>query len=81
MAIATSWFGKNHNTPSLPDDAGRPVRSVAGRAWASSISTASWAARPTSGRRYLFRNTTQIFPWLGKPGYNLTTDMADEAIN
>ena len=23
---------------------------------------------------------TQIYPWVGKPGYNLTTDMADEAI-
>ena len=30
---------------------------------------------------YLFRDHTQIFPWVGKPGYNLTTDMADEAIN
>ena len=30
---------------------------------------------------YLFRNTTQIFPWIGKPGYNLITDMADEAID
>jgi arylsulfatase A-like enzyme len=29
---------------------------------------------------FLFQNTTQIFPWIGKPGYNLTTDMADEAI-
>jgi arylsulfatase A-like enzyme len=29
---------------------------------------------------YLFQNTTQIFPWIGKPGYNLTTDLADEAI-
>src|SRR4029434_7591830 len=29
---------------------------------------------------YLFRDHTQVFPWLGKPGYNLTTDMADEAI-
>ena len=29
---------------------------------------------------YLFRNTTQVFPWIGKPGYNLTTDMADDAI-
>src|ERR1700756_5233610 len=29
---------------------------------------------------YLFRNTTQVFPWVGKPGYNLTTDMADDAI-
>ena len=30
---------------------------------------------------YLFRDHTQIFPWVGKPGYNLTTDMADEAIS
>jgi arylsulfatase len=30
---------------------------------------------------YLFRNTTQIYPWVGKPGWNLTTAMADEAIN
>jgi len=29
---------------------------------------------------YLFRNTTQVFPWVGKAGYNLTTDLADDAI-
>ena len=29
---------------------------------------------------YLFRNTTQVFPWVGNPGYNLTADMADDAI-
>ena len=29
---------------------------------------------------YLFRDHTQIFPWVDKPGYNLITDMADEAI-
>src|SRR5207245_4939770 len=29
---------------------------------------------------YLFKDHTQITPWIGKPGYNLTTDMADEAI-
>ena len=29
---------------------------------------------------FLFHNMTQIFPWVGKPGYNLITDMADEAI-
>jgi arylsulfatase len=29
---------------------------------------------------YLFRDHTAIFPWIGKPGYNLTTDMADEAV-
>ena len=29
----------------------------------------------------LFRNTTQIYPFQGKPGWNLTTAMADEAID
>ena len=29
---------------------------------------------------YLFRDHTQIFPFVGKKGYNLTTDLADEAI-
>ena len=29
---------------------------------------------------YLFRDHTQIYPWIGHPGYNLTTDMADEAV-
>ena len=28
----------------------------------------------------MFRNTSQVFPWIGKPGYNLITDMADDAI-
>ncbi len=30
---------------------------------------------------YLFRDHSQISPWIGKPDYNLTTDMADEAIS
>ena len=76
---ATSWFGKNHNTPGF--STARPVPSTSGpRAWASNTSTGSWAARPTSGTPYLFRDHTQIFPWIGKKGYNLTTDLADEAI-
>jgi arylsulfatase A-like enzyme len=29
---------------------------------------------------FLFRNTTQTFPWIGKPDYNLNTDLADDAI-
>jgi hypothetical protein len=29
---------------------------------------------------FLFRNTTAVYPWLGKPGSNLITDMADDAI-
>ena len=50
------------------------------RAWASIISTASWAARPTNGRHISSRIIHQIFPWIGRKDYNLTTDMADEAI-
>jgi len=41
---------------------------------------ASWAARPTSGRRISSEITPRFFPWVGKPDYNLITDMADEAI-
>ena len=29
----------------------------------------------------LFRNTTQIYPFEGKPGWNLVTGMADDAID
>ena len=29
----------------------------------------------------LYRNTTRIYPYVGNPNYNLTTDMADEAIS
>src|SRR5260370_9769108 len=29
---------------------------------------------------FLFQNNKRIFPWIGKPGYNLITDMADDAI-
>jgi arylsulfatase A-like enzyme len=29
---------------------------------------------------YLFRDHSQIFPWRDKPGYNLITGMADDAI-
>jgi len=76
---ATSWFGKNHNTPTYQYSEAAP--STNGRAeWASSISTGSWAVRPISGSLISSAITTQIYPWEGKPGYNLTTDMADEAI-
>ncbi len=74
---ATSWFGKNHDTPGFayagPYDQ-----------WPSGMGfdyfygfmggeTDQWTP-------YLFRDHTQIFPWIGKPDYNLTTDLADEAV-
>jgi arylsulfatase A-like enzyme len=76
---ATSWFGKNHNTPGFQYSAAGPFDQ-----WPSGMGfdyfygfmggeTDQWTP-------YLFRDHTQIFPWVGKPGYNLTTDLADEAI-
>lgn len=75
----TSWFGKNHNTPSYQYGTAGPFDQ-----WPIGMGfdyfygfmggeTDQWTP-------YLFRNTTQIFPWIGKPGYNLTTDLADDAI-
>ena len=77
---ATSWFGKNHNTPAFQYSVAGPFDQ-----WPSGMGfdyfygfmggeTDQWTP-------YLFQNNTQIFPWIGKPGYNLTTDMADEAIS
>ncbi len=76
---ATSWFGKNHNTPAFQYSVAGPYDQ-----WPSGMGfdyfygfmggeTDQWTP-------YLFRDHTQIFPWIGKPGYNLTTDLADEAI-
>ena len=76
---ATSWFGKNHNTPSYQYSAAGPFDQ-----WPIGMGfdyfygfmggeTDQWTP-------YLFQNMTQIFPWIGKPDYNLTTDLADEAI-
>ncbi|GIQ74603.1 arylsulfatase [Bradyrhizobium sp. RD5-C2] len=76
---ATSWFGKNHNTPSYQYSSAGPFDQ-----WPIGMGfdyfygfmggeTDQWTP-------YLFQNTTQVFPWVGKPGYNLTTDLADDAI-
>jgi arylsulfatase len=76
---ATSWFGKNHNTPSYHYTAAGPFDQ-----WPIGMGfdyfygfmggdTSQW-------QPMLYRNTTLEYPWVGTPGYNLTTDMADEAI-
>jgi arylsulfatase A-like enzyme len=76
---STSWFGKNHNTPSFQYSVAGPYDQ-----WPSGMGfdyfygfmggeTDQWVP-------YLFRDHTQTFPFVDKPGYNLTTDLADEAI-
>src|SRR6266545_2939347 len=79
---ATSWFGKDHNTPQWSGSQAGPFT--------------DWPNGPIKGFDYyygfigddttqwtpgnLFRNTTPIQPYLGHPGWNLVTAMADEAI-
>ena len=76
---ATSWFGKNHNTPFYQASQAGPFDQ-----WPVGMGfeyfygfvggdTSQWQPN-------LFRNTTAIYPFQGNPGWNLTTAMADEAI-
>ncbi|HKF22328.1 MAG TPA: arylsulfatase [Candidatus Angelobacter sp.] len=77
---ATSWFGKNHNTPDyLYSTAGPFDQWPVGMGFEYFYGfmggeTDQWTP-------FLFRNTTQIFPWRDQPGFNLITGMADDAIN
>ena len=77
---ATSWFGKEHNTPSFE------YSSAAGpfNQWPDGLGFQYFygfmGGETDQWTPYLFRDHTQVFPWIGKPGYNLTTDLADDAI-
>jgi arylsulfatase len=76
---ATSWFGKEHNTPAFQYSAAGPFDQ-----WPVGMGFEYFygfmGGETDQWTPYLFRNTTQVFPWIGKPGYNLITDMADDAI-
>ncbi|MEO8507605.1 MAG: arylsulfatase [Betaproteobacteria bacterium] len=79
----TSWYGKDHNVPQWEGSSAGPFT--------------NWPTGPVKGFDYyygfigddtsqwqpnnLFRNTTPIEPYLGKPGWNLITAMADEAVS
>ena len=75
---ATSWFGKNHNTPGFQYSA--PGLSTNGRRHGLRVFLRLHGRRDRPVDALSVPQHTQIFPWIGKPGYNLTTDMADEAI-
>ncbi|BAC47927.1 bll2662 [Bradyrhizobium diazoefficiens USDA 110] len=77
----TAWFGKNHNTPEYQASQAGPFDQ-----WPTGMGfeyfygfmggdTSQWQ----SGT--LVRNTTPIYPFVDKPGWNLMTAMADEAID
>jgi arylsulfatase A-like enzyme len=77
---ATTWIGKDHNTPGWQYSLSGPFDQ-----WPSGMGFDYFygfvGGETDQWKPWLFRDHTQIFPWIGKPGYNLTTDLADEAIN
>jgi arylsulfatase len=76
---ATSWFGKNHNTPSYQYSVAGPFDQ-----WPNGLGFQYFygflGGESDQWTPYLFRNQTQVYPWVGRKDYNLITDMADDAI-
>ena len=76
---ATSWFGKNHNTPAFQYSSAGPFDQ-----WPSGLGFQYFygfmGGESDQWTPYLFRDHSAVYPWVGKPGYNLITDMADDAI-
>ena len=75
----TSWFGKNHNTPSYQSSQAGPFDQ-----WPNGMGFDYFygfvGGDASQWQPNLFRNTTAIYPFQGNPGWNLETAMADEAI-
>ncbi len=76
---STSWFGKNHNTPDYLYSTAGPFDQ-----WPIGMGFEYFygfmGGETDQWTPFLFRNTTQIFPWRDHPGYNMITGMADDAI-
>ena len=80
--FATSWFGKNHNTPAFQASAVGPFDQwPIGQGFDYFYGFVGGDANQWQPN--LFRNTTQIYPFEGKPPgtWNLVTAMADDAID
>ena len=77
---ATSWFGKDHNTPSYQSSQAGPFNQ-----WPNGMGfDYFWGFVGGDASQWqpnLFRNTTAIYPFQGNPGWNMETAMADEAIH
>ena len=77
---ATSWFGKDHNTPAFEASQAGPFDQ-----WPTGMGFEYFygfvGGDANQWQPNLFRNTTQIYPFEGKPGWNLVTGMADDAID
>ena len=79
---STAWFGKDHNTPAFAASQAGPFDQ-----WPTGMGFEYFygfvGGDANQWQPNLFRNTTQIYPFLGKPPgtWNLVTAMADDAID
>ncbi|MFC1688595.1 arylsulfatase [Pseudomonadota bacterium] len=77
---ATSWFGKDHNTPAFAASQAGPFDQ-----WPTGLGFEYFygfvGGDANQWQPNLFRNTTQIYPFIGKQDWNLITGMADDAID
>ena len=76
----TSWFGKDHNTPEFQASQAGPFDQ-----WPTGMGFDYFygfvGGDANQWQPNLFRNTTAIYPYVNKPGWNLITAEADDAIN
>ncbi len=78
--FATSWFGKDHNVPAFAASQVGPFEHwPIGQGFDYFYGFVGGDANQWQPN--LFRNTTQIYPFQGKPEWNLITGMADDAID
>jgi arylsulfatase A-like enzyme len=77
---STAWFGKDHNTPAFAASQAGPFDQ-----WPTGMGFEYFygfvGGDANQWQPNLYRNTTQIYPFEGKPGWNLVTGMADDAID
>ncbi|MEQ8790821.1 MAG: arylsulfatase [Pirellulaceae bacterium] len=77
---STAWFGKDHNTPAFAASQVGPFDQ-----WPTGMGFEYFygfvGGDANQWQPNLFRNTTQIYPFEGKPDWNLVTGMADDAID
>jgi arylsulfatase len=77
---ATAWFGKDHNVPAFAASQVGPFDQ-----WPIGMGFEYFygfiGGDANQWQPNLFRNSTQIYPFAGKPGWNLITGMADDAID
>lgn len=76
---ATSWFGKDHNTPAWDASQAGPFNQ-----WPTGMGFEYFygfvGGDASQWQPNLYRNTTAIYPYVGHPGWNMQTAMADDAI-